>query len=294
MPIGEPAEVGRTHDAVPVLGNPIPQQGEEGLITDRSPKRVQRAGRARSSRNLTLELESMIIDSMDIEWSPSLVRRAKLHGALSEPARLAIVERLLLGDASPSEIGHALGLSSNLLAHHAKWLERAGVIERSRSEGDHRRSYLRLKTDALTELAPTGMRAAPRVVFVCTHNSARSQLAAALWKQASTVPAASAGTRPARRVHPLAAAVARRHGLSLARAHTASVADVLRPDDLVVAVCDNAHEHLGSRVADRLHWSVPDPSRLGTEEAFDRAFGNLAERVGRLAPAVHHPGGNDE
>ncbi|GDY33999.1 putative regulatory protein, ArsR family [Gandjariella thermophila] len=215
--------------------------------------------------------------------------RARLHAALGEPARLAIVDRLLLGDASPSEIGREVGLSSNLLAHHVKLLEQAGVVERSRSEGDHRRTYLRLKPGALAGLAPQGLRAAPRVVFVCTHNSARSQLAAALWKRRSTVPAASAGTRPAKRVHPLAAAVAGEYGLSLSDARTWHINEVLRSEDLVVAVCDNAHEQLASRVADRLHWSVPDPARLGTPDAFESAARDLADRVDRLAPAVHHP-----
>jgi hypothetical protein len=56
---------------------------------------------------------------------------------------------------------------------------------------------------------------------------------------------------------------------------------------LVVAVCDNAHEELDP--ADRLHWSVPDPASAGTEEAFDSAFRDLADRVERLAPAVHRP-----
>jgi protein-tyrosine-phosphatase len=75
------------------------------------------------------------------------------------------------------------------------------------------------------------------------------------------------------------------------RARTAHVTEVLRPDDLVVAVCDNAHEQLD---VDRLHWSVPDPSRAGTGEAFDRAFSDLADRVDRLAPAVHASGGTDD
>jgi protein-tyrosine-phosphatase len=132
------------------------------------------------------------------------------------------------------------------------------------------------------------------VVFVCTHNSARSQLAAALWTQHSTVPAASAGTHPAARVHPLAATTARARGLSLARARTSHVQDVLQPDDLVVAVCDNAHEELGTPADDRLHWSVPDPARVGTGEAFERAFRDLADRIDRLSPAVHHPGDTDD
>jgi ArsR family transcriptional regulator, arsenate/arsenite/antimonite-responsive transcriptional repressor / arsenate reductase (thioredoxin) len=222
---------------------------------------------------------------MDVEWSSSVVARARLHAALGEPARLAIVDRLVLGDASPGELSRVLGIPSNLLAHHAKQLEQAGVLERSRSEGDHRRTYLRLRPDALVGLAPEGMVRAPRVVFVCTHNSARSQLAAALWAQYSSVPVASAGTQPATHVHPLAVAVARSHGLGLARASTAHVDQVLQDADLVVAVCDNAHEQLDGQL-DRLHWSVSDPARAATDEAFEQAFRDLADRVHRLAPAV--------
>ena len=59
----------------------------------------------------------------------------------------------------------------------------------------------------------------------------------------------------------------------------------------MVAVCDNAHEQL---TVERLHWSVPDPAPAGTEDAFDRAFTDLADRVDRLAPAVRPPGGNDD
>ncbi|GGP77897.1 arsenate reductase/protein-tyrosine-phosphatase family protein [Saccharothrix coeruleofusca] len=221
---------------------------------------------------------------MDDEWSAELTARARVHAALGEPARLAVVELLRLGDASPGEIGRALGLPSNLLAHHLKLLERAGVVARSRSEGDHRRTYLRLRADVRAHLGPTGVRRAPRVLFVCSRNSARSPLAAALWRRRSRVAAASAGTRPAEGVHPLAVATARAHGLSLARARTRHVGEVLRPDDLVVAVCDSAHEELGG--VDRLHWSVPDPAAAGTGEAFDRACRDLAERVDHLAPAI--------
>ncbi|MER5268576.1 helix-turn-helix domain-containing protein [Actinosynnema sp. NPDC002837] len=223
---------------------------------------------------------------MSTDWPSETVARARVHAALGEPARLAMVDLLVLGDASPGEVGRALGLPSNLLAHHVKLLEQAGIVERSRSEGDHRRTYLRLRTAALTDLVPTGLRQAPRVVFVCSHNSARSQLAAALWKRRSPVPAASAGTRPAERVHPLAVATARTHGLSLTRARPHHLDAVLRPDDLVVAVCDNAHEELTDH-DDRLHWSVPDPAAVGTPDAFDAAYRDLADRIDRLAPAVH-------
>ncbi len=226
---------------------------------------------------------------MSAELSSALVARARVHAALGDPTRLAIVDALALGDRSPGEIGATLGLPTNLLAHHLGILQRAGVIARSRSEGDRRRSYLHLVPQALAALAPALHHEASRVVFVCTHNSARSQLAAALWATRSLIPAASAGTEPTDRVHPRAVRAGRRHGLTLDRTRTAHVRDVLHPDDLVVAVCDNAHEHLPAR-PDRLHWSVPDPVPAGTDEAFEHAYADLATRIEYLAPALTQPG----
>ncbi|MBO0870083.1 MAG: helix-turn-helix domain-containing protein [Micromonosporaceae bacterium] len=213
---------------------------------------------------------------------PDVAARARIHAALGEPARLAIVETLTLGDASPGEIGKALGLPTNLVAHHVKVLTDAGLVVRTRSEGDHRRTYLRLVPETLAALTAAVLPTAPRVVFVCTRNSARSQLAAALWRRRSQVPATSAGTQPADRVHPRAQRVARRHGLNLDRARTAQVADVVGRDDLVIAVCDNAHEQLSAEP--RLHWSVPDPAPADTDAAFEAAYADIAGRIDRLAP----------
>lgn len=130
------------------------------------------------------------------------------------------------------------------MAHHLGVLQDAGLVGRSRSEGDARRTYVHLRAEGLTGLTAGGPVAAVRVVVVCTHNSARSQLAAALLAQHSPVPATSAGTDPADAVHPRAVAVARRHGVRLGRARTAYVDQVLREDDLVIAVCDNAHTNI--------------------------------------------------
>jgi protein-tyrosine-phosphatase/DNA-binding HxlR family transcriptional regulator len=226
----------------------------------------------------------MVADSLDV------VARARVHAALGEPARLAIVDALVLGDASPGELGHALGLPTNLLAHHLNVLQDAGVIKRSRSEGDRRRTYLRLRPQALATLVPVGLRLAPRVVFVCTRNSARSQLAAALWARRSPIPTASAGTEPATRIHSRALTVGRRHGLALGRARTAHLRDVLRSDDLVVTVCDKVHEHLPGQSQRRLHWSVPDPAPVDTDAAFEATYADLAARIDRLAPALQPPG----
>lgn len=224
---------------------------------------------------------------MNADWiGPSLAERARVHAALGEPARLAIVDTLALGDASPGELGRSLDLPTNLVAHHLNVLAQAGLVERTRSEGDRRRTYLRLRPEVLACLTPPPLRPPARVVFVCTHNSARSQLAAALWARRSEVPAASAGTQPAARVHPRAVAAAKRHGLNLRGAGTFHLDDVLHPGDLIVAVCDNAHEDMPADLTGRLHWSVPDPAPADTDEAFEAAYTDLAQRVDRLAPAL--------
>jgi ArsR family transcriptional regulator, arsenate/arsenite/antimonite-responsive transcriptional repressor / arsenate reductase (thioredoxin) len=215
---------------------------------------------------------------------PSVQRRAQVHAALGDPARLAIVDTLTLGDASPGEIGRSLHLPTNLVAHHVKVLQDAGLVVRHRSEGDRRRVYLRLEPEVLASLGAPPLPDVPRVVFVCTHNSARSQLAAALWAQRAAIPGASAGTQPAAQVHPRAVTVARRHGLIIDATGTAHVADVVHDTDLVVAVCDNAHEDLTGGVRQRLHWSVPAPA--DTDAAFEATFADLAARIDRLAPAL--------
>jgi protein-tyrosine-phosphatase/DNA-binding transcriptional ArsR family regulator len=220
-----------------------------------------------------------------------LRHRAALHAALGEPTRLAVVEALVLGDASPGELAHALGIGTNLLAHHLKALETVGLVDRVRSEADGRRVYLRLHHHLLGGLAPTPHRTAQRVVFVCTHNSARSQLATALWRQASAVPVASAGTHPASRVHPRARRAAQRHGLALGESRPTHVDDVLTDRDLVVTVCDGAREEmddlLTARTVPVLHWSVPDPARVDTDSAFEHAYADVAQRVAAVAPTIH-------
>jgi len=226
-----------------------------------------------------------------------VVRRAALHAALGDPGRLTIVDTLAWGEASPGELAARLGMTSNLLAHHLRVLEDAGLLTRHRSEGDRRRSYVALNRNVLDFLQPSSPAlVAQRLVFVCTHNSARSQLAAAMWNDHSMVPATSAGTRPAPRVHPGAVAVARRRHLALVPAPPRHVRDVLDPVDLVVTVCDSAHEELatanlaaagGPVGRSGLHWSIPDPVRADDPAAFDAVVDELADRITRLNPVVH-------
>jgi ArsR family transcriptional regulator, arsenate/arsenite/antimonite-responsive transcriptional repressor / arsenate reductase (thioredoxin) len=221
---------------------------------------------------------------MNSDRTSELERRAILHAALADSARLQITDTLLAGDASPSELAAMLVMPSNLLAHHLHVLEQAGIITRRRSEGDRRRTYLQLVPGALDSLAPRSARAALRVLFVCTANSARSHLAAALWRQTSTVPAVSAGTRPAEAIDPGAIAAARRHSLALPRLRPRHISEVRHDGDLVITVCDLAHEELAEATA--VHWSIPDPVPVGDPGSFDAALAQLADRVGRFAPSL--------
>lgn len=210
--------------------------------------------------------------------SPEVEERAARHAALGDVARLAIVDELSVSDRSPLELRRRLGMASNLLAHHLDVLERVGLIERSRSSGDGRRRYVHLLSAGLDGLAPgRPVRHGP-ALFVCTGNSARSQLAAVLWRQATREPAISAGTHPAERVHPGAVAAARRAGLDLGSATPQALDDVDERPALVVTVCDRAHEELDP-VDDWLHWSVPDPVPVGTTAAFDATLGELRDRI---------------
>src|SRR6516164_5147360 len=125
---------------------------------------------------------------MNTEQMDGLERRAAVHAALAGTARLRITDALADGDASPSELAAMLGMPSNLLAHHLHVLENAGIVARHRSQGDRRRTYLRLVPGALDIPAGGPAWAARRVLFICIANSARSHLAAALWRRASEIP----------------------------------------------------------------------------------------------------------
>jgi len=226
---------------------------------------------------------------MDVEV---LRERVAIHAALADPHRLAIVDELTWSDRSPSALASAIGLGSSLLAHHLAILERAGVVERSTSAGDGRRRYVRLVPDAITSLAePAAHHVSRHVLFVCTANSARSQLAAVVWNARHEVHASSAGTHPAPAVRPEAVRAAARAGLDLRAARTRSIEDVSGQPDLVITVCDVAYEALGSLPDDAttLHWSVPDPAAVGTAAAFDAALAEVAARIDSLAPHVRPP-----
>jgi protein-tyrosine-phosphatase len=132
------------------------------------------------------------------------------------------------------------------------------------------------------------------VLFVCSANSARSQLAAALWRARTGGDADSAGTEPADAVHPGAVAAALRAGLDLSGAQPRLLATD-ESADVVITVCDRAHEELAPG-PDWWHWSTPDPvTAVATEgrsavatgaDPFDLALSQLDNRIRALAGAT--------
>ena len=73
----------------------------------------------------------------------------------------------------------------------------------------------------------------------------------------------------------------------LAEVRPSRLADVLAGGDLVITVCDNAHEELGDLT--QVHWSVPDPVPVGSDAASDAAFDELASRINNIAPHLTAP-----
>jgi arsenate reductase len=127
-----------------------------------------------------------------------------------------------------------------------------------------------------------------RVLFLCTHNSARSQMAEGLLRALAgeRFEAQSAGTEQTR-VHPLAIRAMAERGIDIS-GHTSKLFTGLlaEPWDYVITVCDDANERCpflpGS--VKRLHWSFEDPSRAAGDEearlaAFRRIRGEIEARL---------------
>ncbi|MBK8460864.1 MAG: ArsR family transcriptional regulator [Micropruina sp.] len=209
-----------------------------------------------------------------------LEARARRYFALGDPSRLAIIDLLANADLASGELGDHLGISTNLIAHHLRVLEAAGLVTRRRSEGDARRSYV-VRTQACNDIVGAGRLERPaKVAFICSHNSARSQLAESYWRSISDIPVVSGGTHPATRVHPGAVRVGRRHGLDLTRARPRLASDVLTGEELVIAVCDRAYEELD---APEVHWSIADPAVTASRSGFEQAYDDITGRITRLA-----------
>ncbi len=123
-----------------------------------------------------------------------------------------------------------------------------------------------------------------RALFVCTHNSARSQMAEGMLRHLAGDPfdAFSAGTE-ATHVRPLAVEAMREAGVDISGQESETLERYLgEPFDYVVTVCDDANEAcpVFPGAKERLHWSLPDPSAAkGTEEERLSVFRSVRDRV---------------
>ncbi len=138
----------------------------------------------------------------------------------------------------------------------------------------------------------------PRVLFLCTHNSARSQMAEGLLRDLAgdRLEALSAGTEQTE-VRPEAIAVMAEVGIDIRAQHSKTLEQFLgQRVDWLITVCDQAREACPvlPGVADQLHWSIEDPAAVqgdGRMDAFRAARDALRERIDRFVrEALPSPG----
>lgn len=220
---------------------------------------------------------------------------------IADETRWRLITTLRQGDFQVGELTIRLGLPQNLVSYHLSALRQGGLVQAHRSDADGRVLYygidlaaLRATIDelgALLQLSSGGVAPdQPRrtVFFLCTANSARSQMAEAWLRHLSggRMTARSAGTSPCP-IHPLTLRVMSEAGIDIGyqSAKGLDALDDTRPD-LIVTVCDIAREECarwGSAVP-QLHWSIPDPAATAGEDdqrlaAFRSARDTLRTRV---------------
>jgi protein-tyrosine-phosphatase len=223
------------------------------------------------------------------------------------PLRWRLLEELARGDRQVHELTALLDQPQNLVSYHLGQLRRADLVTARRSAADGRDTYysadltrcgdllsatggalhpgLRLRPPA--QPVPRHGRRPVAVLFLCTGNSSRSQIAEGLLRKAAggAVAAHSAGSHP-KPVHPDAVRAAAEHGVDLSGARSKHFAEFARRRfDHVVTLCDKVREICPEFPGgpEPVHWSIPDPA---TEpdgyRAFRRTAAELAVRVGFL------------
>ncbi len=233
---------------------------------------------------------------------------------LSEPVRWQLVTALGQGDWMIQELATQLRQPLNLVSYHVSKLKAAGLVRERRSSLDGRARYCSLDLRRLEDLYADAGRALPgrghgqlqrrlqrrmetgrplRVLFLCTHNAARSQMAEALLRDAvgGRWVVQSAGSQPAG-VHPLAVKTLARRQIDIHQ-HTSKTVAALGPGafDLVITLCDRVRAEpirLTGRPL-RQHWSLPDPlarPRRAQPEAFAQTADALAERIDWLVRGI--------
>lgn len=231
---------------------------------------------------------------------------------LAHDLRWRLVEALARSDRRVQELVALVGEPHNLVSYHLRRLRDQALVAERRSAADGRDVYYSLDLDRLKgmyfaageSLHPgisdrpqaaggtgTGRSRRARVLFLCTHNSARSQMAEGILRHlgGDRVEVQSAGT-VATRVHPLAIAAMAEKSIDISGQRSKHLDELSGEDfDFVVTVCDNAREScpVFSGAPERIHWSIADPSAVeGDEETRLRAFriaaDELMTRIGYL------------
>lgn len=245
---------------------------------------------------------------------PSTTNAPETVWLLGHDIRWRLAQALSHSDHRVGELVEAVGERQNLVSYHLGLLRRAGMVSERRSSHDSRDVYyslnlgglrdgldqgltrlhptLRMPPPSTTEASAEGSRQ-PRLLFVCTGNSARSQLAEAIARDLAhgTVVVASAGPRPAG-IHPMTMKVLKELGLPVDGLHSKSIDEVGGRFDFVVTLCDVAREDCPPfHGADVIHWSLPDPaqsndSKRDLRQAFKRTAEELRRRITFLLPVV--------
>ncbi len=195
------------------------------------------------------------------------------------PLRWQLLSELARSDRRVGELCELAGRRQSLVSYHLRQLRDGGLVSMRRSAADGRDTYYVLDlsrcgdllADAGASLHPGLARPAARaprvarVLFLCTGNSARSQIAEALCEQLSggSVSAASAGSHP-KPLHPNAVRVMRTRGIDLAGRRSKHLSEFSGERfDYVISLCDRVREVCPEFPGgpEHIHWSVPDPAR---------------------------------
>jgi len=219
---------------------------------------------------------------------------------LAHEVRWQIIDLLKQSDLRVQEIVQAVGHPQNFVSYHLKQLRDFHLVTERRSDVDRRDIYYSLDTETLaqwyhqTGVALHPLCIAPKtaiqppiastmsVLFLCTHNSARSQMAEGLLRNFTheRVTVTSAGTDP-RPIDPLTIATMDHLGIAIQRQFPKAVHEVMdRRFTHIITVCDRAREHCPEfpTVAQYTHWSIPDP--LGhSKEVFAATAQQLSLRI---------------
>ena len=220
--------------------------------------------------------------------------------ALSHELRWRIVNALTLSDYRVLELVEMIGQPINLVSYHLRLLREQELIVPRRSDADGRDVYYSLNLPALqnlyhatgialhllpdSDVMPVTNGSILRVLFLCTGNSARSQMAEGFLRAwgGSRVKVTSAGSEPAG-VHPLAVCVMAEQGIDISGQESRHVDDLARDDfDYVITVCDRMREVCPNFPGIVAHWSIPDPvnaENANQEAVFRAAAQSIAQRV---------------